>query len=66
MDMLAAFRWVSMPNILTDLGILVLPLPHLWDLNTSVGQKIGLTFVFVVGSLSIPPHGFNGRHLSEE
>lgn len=51
----AYFRWLSFPNILTDAVILVLPLPLLWRLHTSTGQKIGVTCVFVVGSLFVFP-----------
>ncbi len=50
-NVVAYFRWISLPNILTDLVMLVLPLPLLWKLHTSLGQKIGLTFIFVIGSL---------------
>jgi hypothetical protein len=45
------YRWVSPPNILTDVLILVMPLPYVWRLHTSLGHKLALTGVFFLGSL---------------
>jgi hypothetical protein len=50
-DQLAFYRWISFPNIFTDLCMLVLPLPLVWSLNMSRAQKAGLTVVFLTGSL---------------
>ncbi|KAL3477450.1 hypothetical protein BJX99DRAFT_246211 [Aspergillus californicus] len=47
----AFFRYVSPPNILTDVVILVMPLPYVWKLHTHVGHKVALTGVFLLGSL---------------
>ncbi|KAJ6002280.1 hypothetical protein N7522_007507 [Penicillium canescens] len=41
----AFYRWVSPPNILTDVLILVMPLPYVWKLHTSLGHKLALTGV---------------------
>lgn len=43
--------WVSIPNICLDLAILILPMPVIWKLNTSMNQKIGLTITFLTGSM---------------
>ena len=50
-DLLAFFRSVSIPNLVTDLIILVLPLPVIWKLHVTFAQKVGLTFTFLTGSV---------------
>lgn len=47
----AFFRWISFPNILTDVAMLCLPLPLVWNLHASNGQKVGLTITFLTGSV---------------
>ncbi|KAI9744936.1 MAG: hypothetical protein M1818_001862 [Claussenomyces sp. TS43310] len=61
----AFFRWISFPNILTDLVMLILPLPFVWKLHASTDQKIALTTTFLVGSLlstTIPLPNPAGKH----
>lgn len=48
------WRWISFINIFTDVVMLGLPLPVIWNLHTSRNQKVGLTFVFLTGSLYVP------------
>jgi hypothetical protein len=50
-DLMAAYRWISVPNLVTDLAILILPLPMVWNLHTGLSQKLGLTLTFLTGSL---------------
>ena len=50
-DILGAYRWISVPNLATDLAILILPLPVIWTLHTKRSQKIGLTLTFLTGSV---------------
>jgi hypothetical protein len=45
------FVWTSVPNILTDVIMLVLPLPIVWKLHNTKRIKVGLTLTFLVGSL---------------
>ena len=40
----------SIPDAVTDIGILVLPLPAIWRLHTTVSQKMILTGIFFLGS----------------
>ena len=47
----AFFRYGSIPNILTDIAMLVLPLRIVWNLHTSTRLKIGLIATFTAGSL---------------
>ncbi|KAF4637484.1 hypothetical protein G7Y89_g596 [Cudoniella acicularis] len=53
LDQAKASIWVSFPNIITDLAMLVLPLPVVWKLHTSKNQKIGLTVTFLAFSLGL-------------
>ena len=50
-DVLAFYRWISLPNIITDAVMLVLPIPMVWKLNASTGKKFGLTILFLTGSM---------------
>lgn len=43
--------WASLINIITDVAMLVLPLPIIWKLHTSRSVKIGLTITFATGSV---------------
>jgi hypothetical protein len=45
------YTWTSVPNIVTDVIMLVLPLPIVWNLHNTKRIKLGLTFTFLVGSL---------------
>lgn len=52
-DRHALFIWSSLPNMITDLVILILPLPIIWRLQMDNSMKAGLTFTFIVGSLGL-------------
>jgi hypothetical protein len=52
-DILSYFRFVSLPNIITDLVILVLPWRMVWHLKLSRSQKLSLTGVFLIGSMYV-------------
>lgn len=48
------FLGIEIPNIILDVGIMILPLPYLWRSNvTLLSQKAGLLFVFTLGGLSV-------------
>lgn len=51
MNPMAAFRYYSIPNIVTDVVILTLPLPALWRLQVSILSKVGVGFTFFVSTL---------------
>lgn len=38
-------------NIATDVAILLLPMPELWNLKITRRQKLQLTFIFLLGGL---------------
>lgn len=43
--------WVGFPNLVTDVILLVLPLPLIWNLQVSKQQKISLLITFLAGSV---------------
>jgi hypothetical protein len=51
---IAVFFWASsIPNIATDVVILVMPLPYVWKLNAPSRVKAGITITFLTASLGI-------------
>ncbi|CEL10445.1 hypothetical protein ASPCAL13564 [Aspergillus calidoustus] len=49
----AFYRYVSLPNILTDFVILIMPMPLVWKLQTRLTHKLALTGVFLLGGLGL-------------
>lgn len=49
----AFYAWGSLPNILTDIAILIIPLPVIWKLQTSKNMKIGLILTFLTASMYV-------------
>ncbi|KAF3002247.1 hypothetical protein E8E14_006260 [Neopestalotiopsis sp. 37M] len=47
------FIWSTLPNIVTDVIMLVLPLPIVWRLHTSTQMKGALTITFLIGSMGL-------------
>ncbi|RMZ70202.1 integral membrane [Pyrenophora seminiperda CCB06] len=43
----------SIPNVTTDVGVLLLPLRMVWHLKISVPRRIGLFLIFLTGSVGI-------------
>ena len=48
-DLLVVYRWASMPNLVTDVVTILLPLPVIWKLQLSRAQKVGLTVTLGIG-----------------
>lgn len=53
LDVNAYFRWSGLPNIITDVAILLLPLPMIYQLQTSRRMKIGIATTFALGGLGL-------------
>jgi hypothetical protein len=51
MDVMTAFRFYSVPNIVTDAVMIVLPIPALCRLNVSTLAKVGVAFTFFICTL---------------
>lgn len=49
----AIYLAMSIPNILTDVAILSLPLPHVWGLNADIRQKLYLVGMFLLGGFVV-------------
>ncbi|KAF2466939.1 uncharacterized protein BDR25DRAFT_292634 [Lindgomyces ingoldianus] len=53
MDVVTVFRFYSIPNICTDITLLILPIPALWNLHVGMWTKIGLFMTFLISSIGI-------------
>jgi hypothetical protein len=51
LNITAYLRWIGVNNIVTDVAMLLLPLPIIRKLQISRNLKIGLTFTFATGSM---------------
>lgn len=47
----ALYVWSTFPNIVTDVVLLLLPLPIIWNLHTPTKLKMALTATFIFGSM---------------
>ncbi|KAM3065379.1 hypothetical protein ACMFMG_011497 [Clarireedia jacksonii] len=45
--------WVALPIILTDMGMLAVPIPVIWKLHVPMRLKVGLTFEFLIGGFGL-------------
>lgn len=52
-DTVAGFKWVSLPNIIIDTALIVLPISSLWALQISQPRKIGIFITFMTGCLYV-------------
>jgi hypothetical protein len=50
-DQNAYWRWGSFPNIITDILLIVLPLPAMWKLQMSWKDKLGVTLTLATGGM---------------
>lgn len=48
-DQLTFARFISIPNVITGVVMLVMPLPLVWQLNVPVAIKVALTATFLHG-----------------
>ncbi|KAK7186530.1 hypothetical protein DPSP01_002039 [Paraphaeosphaeria sporulosa] len=48
-----SYTYFSIPNLLSDLALILLPLHPLWKLNVARSQRIGLLVTFVLGGFGI-------------
>lgn len=50
-DTNSLFRWTSFANIMTDVIMLVLPVPTIFKMNSSFGVKLGIFTTLAMGSV---------------
>ncbi|KAF2794710.1 hypothetical protein K505DRAFT_360851 [Melanomma pulvis-pyrius CBS 109.77] len=53
MDRMVAFRYYSIPNMVTDVAIILIPVPALWRLKVGVLTKIGVALTFLTCTFGI-------------
>ncbi|TGJ78330.1 hypothetical protein E0Z10_g10432 [Xylaria hypoxylon] len=47
------FVWGTLPNVITDAIMLVIPLPIVWKLHMATNLKMALTITFLVGGIGL-------------
>ena len=47
----ALYRWSSLPNVIADVVLLILPLPTVWNLHAPRNVKVGLFAIFTAGNM---------------
>lgn len=52
-NVLAFYRYIAVPIVLSDVAVLVLPLPMIWQLHMTTKQKLALSGIFLLGSLGL-------------
>lgn len=52
-DIVDAYPWASLPNIVTDLAVILLPLSSIYGLRMSRANRIGIFLTFLAGGLGI-------------
>jgi hypothetical protein len=45
--------WITVPNFITDIWMMILPVPIIWNLGAPKRVKIGLLLTFLVGSMYV-------------
>ncbi|KAH8426118.1 uncharacterized protein LDX57_003860 [Aspergillus melleus] len=52
-DINSFFRWGGFSNIVTDVIMMILPMPVVWELHASTRLKLGILITFLLGSLGL-------------
>ncbi|KAF1957835.1 hypothetical protein CC80DRAFT_491187 [Byssothecium circinans] len=47
------FRWLVFVNMITDVVMLILPIPIIWNIQLGVRERIALILVFALGSVGL-------------
>lgn len=42
---------VAIPNVVTDIVLIIFPLPILWSLKVTMSHRIALSGIFLIGGL---------------
>ena len=45
------FIGIAVPNVITDIALLTMPLPYMWRLQISIYKKLAVISVFILGGL---------------
>lgn len=52
-DIVLFYRMVNVSNIVTDIAILILPMPYIWKLHATRSRRGGVTICFLAGSVYV-------------
>lgn len=65
-DLKGSFIGNAVPNILTDIAILCMPVAQVWKLQVTTAQRASLIFMFLLGGLLVetPPSTLTPNHPS--
>ena len=50
-DLIKFYGWSAIPNILTDVAILLLPIRKVWNLQMTAERKLAVLGMFLIGGL---------------
>lgn len=50
-DLRSSFIGNAVPNMVTDVAILILPITQVWGLQINIAQRLSMCFMFLLGSL---------------
>ncbi|KAI9668782.1 MAG: hypothetical protein M1831_000851 [Alyxoria varia] len=53
LDRVTLGTWINLPHLVSDIVILVMPLPMVWGLSATASKRVELTLVFLTGGLGI-------------
>ena len=45
------FTWISLPHIISDLVLVAIPLPKLWNTHMKTAKKVGVMITFLTASV---------------
>lgn len=62
-DSMAAYRFSTIPNLLTDLALLIAPLRAIYKLHVDLPVKIGLFVTFITGSMYVHSEYISHRYV---
>ncbi|KAH9983959.1 integral membrane protein [Xylariaceae sp. FL0662B] len=48
LDQLAYYRWVSVPNVIHDVAMIIVPVPMIWRSKIATRQKLAVSCVFLL------------------
>lgn len=54
-DIITAYQFIGVPNIVTDVMMMVLPMPAIYKLHVDLAAKLGLFATFLMGSMYVQP-----------
>ena len=52
-DLNLYYRAFCLPNVLVDVAMIITPLPAIWGLQASVTRRLGITLIFLTGTIGM-------------